>query len=127
MTSAPALALRPGPLTRFHHSVTVKHEDLARLRWIAIVGLVVLNVADLVLTRRLLGMGGVEANPVMAPFIHGWAGVVVKLGLPVAIGYRHLRVPLKRPLVLGLCWMCVIYLGVVAWNSHLLTNPHLLG
>jgi hypothetical protein len=127
MTSASTLALRPSPLTRFHHSVTVKHEDLHRLRWIAIVGLVVLNVADLVLTRKLLTMGGVEANPIMAPFIHGWAGIFVKLGLPVAIGYRHLRVPLRRGLVLGLCWMCVIYLGVVAWNSHLLTNPHLLG
>ncbi|MDP1819622.1 MAG: DUF5658 family protein [Acidimicrobiales bacterium] len=126
MTTA-HVAVRPGPLARFHDAVAIKDEDLARLRWVAVVALVALNIADLALTRKLLGMGGMEANPIMAPFIHGWSGVVIKLVLPVAIGYRHLRVPVNRGLVLGLCWMCVLYLGVVTWNSHLLANPQLLG
>jgi len=94
---------------------------------IAVVGLVVLNIADLLLTRRLLGMGGMEANPVMAPFIHGSWGIAIKVALPILLGFRHLRIPVQRRMVLGLCWMCVLYLGVVLWNSHLLADPRLLG
>lgn len=126
MTSTSALTA-PRPLSRLHDSVGIKHEDLGRVRWIAVIGLVVLNVADLVLTRRLLTMGAMEANPIMAPFIGGPLGIVIKLALPVALGFRHLRVPVRRSLVLGLCWMCVLYLGVVSWNSQLFSSPHLIG
>jgi hypothetical protein len=103
-------------------AMTLDEHDLARLRKVAIVGLVVLNLFDILLTQRLLAQGGIEANPVMAPFVHGTTGIAVKVGLPVLLGFRHLRAPLRRPLVLGLCWVCVIYLGVVLWNSHLLSQ-----
>lgn len=95
-------------------------EDLHRLRFLAVVGLVALNACDLLLTRILLDLGGTELNPLMALMIEGPWGVVVKLGLPILVGYRHLQAPLKRPLVFGLCWMCVLYFGVVLWNSHFL-------
>jgi hypothetical protein len=117
----------PSPLARLHAAVDLDDEALERLRRLAVVGLFVLNVADLLLTRRLLGMGGVEANPLMALVIHGHWGIVIKVALPVLVGVRHLRAPLKRSLVLGLCWMCVLYLGVVLWNSSLLADPALLG
>lgn len=126
MTDATALAAPP-PLARLHAAVHLDDDALERLRRVAVVGLFFLNVADLLLTRRLLGMGGVEANPLMALFIHGHWGVAIKVALPILVGIRHLRAPLKRGLVLGLCWMCVLYQGVVLWNASLLANPHLLG
>ena len=126
MTDATTLPL-PSPLARLHAAVHLDDESLERTRWLAVVGLLVLNVADLLLTRRLLGMGGVEANPLMALVIAGPWGVVVKIGVPILVGVRHLRAPLKRSLVLALCWMCVVYLGVVLWNASLLANPALVG
>jgi hypothetical protein len=120
MTNATAVAVRPGPLARFHASMDLSATDLHRLRRIAVVGIVALNITDLLITRHLLGMGAVEANPFMALFIAGGWGIVIKLFVPVAIGVRHLRAPLRRGLVLGLCWMCVIYSGVVLWNGHVL-------
>ena len=122
MTNASTVALRPGPFARFHQSMVLDTDALRRLRVIAVVGLVFLNVADLVLTRHLLTMGGIEGNPLMALFVAGGWGIAIKLTLPVVIGVRHLRAPLRRPVVLGLCWMCVVYSGVVLWNSHLITT-----
>ena len=117
----------PSALDRLHAAVHLDDDALERLRRMAVVALVILNVADLLLTRRLLGMGGIEANPLMALVIHGHWGIVIKTALPVLVGIRHLRAPLKRGLVLGLCWMCVVYFGVVLWNASLLANPNLLG
>ena len=127
MTNATALALPTGPLARIHAAVATDEAGWARIRRMAVVGLVALNILDLLLTRRLLSMGGVEANPLMALFIAGHWGVAIKLALPVALGVRHLRAPLERKVVLGLTWMCVLYCGVVLWNSHLLSSPQLLG
>ena len=113
---------------RFHAAVVLDDDDdLASLRRLAVVGLVLLNVFDIFLTRRLLALGATEANPIMAPFVAGGWGVVIKTALPVAFGIRHLRAPLRRPLVLGLCWVCVLYMAVVLWNAHLLGQAHLLG
>jgi hypothetical protein len=122
MTTTTALA-PTGPLARLHSAVALDDDALHRLRRTAVVGLVLLNLCDLVLTRKLLGLGGIEANPIMAPLIHGGWAIAFKLGLPLAIGIRHLRRPLDRKVVLGLCWMCVIYSCVVLWNAHLLNSP----
>ncbi len=110
-------------LNRFDRRVGVTtSEDLDRLRFIAVVGLVVLNACDLILTRQLLGMGATEMNPGMAMIIEGPWGVAIKLGVPILVGFRHLQAPLKRSLVFALCWMCVLYLGVVVWNAHFLVG-----
>lgn len=127
MTNATAIAVPSGPLARLHSAVALDRDSLSRLRIMAVVGLVALNICDLVLTRRLLAMGGMEANPLMALFIAGGWGVAIKVSLPVLLGVRHMRAPLERKVVLGLCWMCVLYSGVVLWNSHLLSDPRLLG
>jgi hypothetical protein len=112
---------------RVHAAVTLDEDDLASLRRLAVVALVLLNLFDIFLTRRLLAIGASEANPIMAPFVEGGWGIVLKTALPVAFGLRHLRAPLRRPMVLGLCWVCVLYMGVVLWNAHLLGQAHLLG
>jgi hypothetical protein len=110
-------------LHRFDRRVGVStDEELDRLRFIAIVGLVALNACDLLLTRQLLGMGGTEMNPGMAAIIEGPWGILIKLGVPILVGFRHLKAPLKRTLVFALCWMCVLYLGVVVWNAHFLVG-----
>lgn len=129
MTDATALAVpaRTGALDRLHDAVAIEPAGLQRLRRMAVIGLVALNVLDVILTRRLLKLGGTEANPLMALFINGGWGIAIKVALPIALGVRHLRAPLERRVVLGLCWVCVLYMGVVLWNSHLLENPQLLG
>jgi hypothetical protein len=120
MTNADTVALRPGPLARFDRWMELDRDALVRLRVIAVAGLVLLNITDLVMTRHLLSLGAVEANPIMALFVAGGWGVVIKLALPMVIGVRNLRAPLRRNVVLALCWMCVMYSGVVLWNSHVL-------
>jgi hypothetical protein len=115
MTQTTALSLP----ARIHAAVAVDEDDLASLRRVAVVALVVLNVLDILITQHLIALGATEANPLMAPFVSSTWGLVIKTALPIAIGIRHLRVPLRRPLVLGLCWMCVLYMGVVTWNSYM--------
>lgn len=127
MSHTTALTPDPGIFARIHAAVTLDEHDLASLRRLAVVALVVLNLFDILLTRQLLDLGAAEANPIMAPFVHGTWGLVVKTALPILFGIRHLRAPLRRPLVLGLCWICVLYMGVVMWNAHLLEHPQLLG
>ncbi|MEO5680671.1 MAG: DUF5658 family protein [Acidimicrobiales bacterium] len=97
-------------------------EELTRLRFLAVIGLVALNAVDLLLTRHLLSQGAAEANPLMALVIGGGWGIALKLGIPILAGYRHLTAPLLRKAVLALCWVNVLYLGVVAWNFHILVN-----
>jgi hypothetical protein len=119
MTDTTAIALPAGPLARFDRAVTVDHSRLRSLRRTAVVGIIVLNLLDLAVTRRLLGLGAVEGNPLMAPMIHGPWAVALKVGIPIALGIRHLVAPLERHLVLAMCWMCVLYSGVVLWNVHM--------
>jgi hypothetical protein len=124
MTNATsAVAVAPsGPFARFDRAMHLDDDGLRRLRAIAVVGIVLLNVCDLLLTRHLLSLGAIEANPLMALFIAGFWGIVIKLALPVAIGTRNLLAPLRKGVVLALCFMCVLYSGVVLWNSHLVLH-----
>ena len=99
---------------------TLGREELDRLRFLAVVGLVALNALDLILTRELLARGASEANPLMALVIGGGWGIAIKLGIPILAGWRHMTAPLLRKAVLALCWVNVLYFGVVAWNFRLL-------
>jgi hypothetical protein len=123
MTNAPAVAVTPaGPFARFDRAMDLDTESLRRLRLMAVVGIVALNICDLMLTRHLLSLGAIEANPLMALFIAGGWGILIKLALPLVIGTRNLMAPLRRGVVLALCFMCVLYSGVVLWNSHLVIH-----
>jgi hypothetical protein len=101
---------------------TLGSEELDRLRFLAVVGLVALNALDLLLTRELLSRGASEANPLMALVIGGGWGIAIKLGVPIVAGLRHMTAPLLRKAVLALCWVNVLYLAVVAWNFRLLAG-----
>ena len=103
---------------------TLGREELDRLRFLAVVGLVALNALDLILTRELLAKGANEANPLMALVIGGGWGIAIKLGVPILAGWRHLTAPLLRKAVLALCWVNVLYFGVVAWNFQLMVNHY---
>jgi Na+/pantothenate symporter len=99
-------------------------QELIRLRFVAVVGLVALNALDLLLTRELLARGAVEANPLMALVIGGFWGVAIKLGVPILAGACELAAPVARRHVMALCWVNVLYLGVVAWNFHHLAGRY---
>ena len=117
-TMSDAMVLEQGRTT------TLGSDELHRLRFLAVVGLVALNALDLILTRQLLERGASEANPLMALVIGGGWGIAIKLGVPILAGWRHLAAPLLRKAVLALCWVNVLYLGVVAWNFRLLVGPY---
>jgi len=48
--------------------------------------LVYLAWADVVITRLVLALGGIELNPIMNVYIHTYMGVGVKIGLTALIG-----------------------------------------
>lgn len=95
--------------------------ELERLRFIAAAGLIVLNIFDLAVTRIALAAGAAEANPLMAPIVTSGWGLVVKVGLPFGVALLHLSRPPERRHVFALCWVSVLYMYVVAWNTHVLT------
>ena len=105
-------------------TTTLGSDELHRLRFLAVVGLVALNALDLILTRQLLERGASEANPLMALVIGGGWGIAIKLGVPILAGWRHLAAPLLRKAVLALCWVNVLYFAVVAWNFQLMVNHY---
>jgi hypothetical protein len=95
----------------------VPHGELQRAAVTALVLLLVLNVADIVLTRVLLGRGGVEMNPVAEALLASNLAVVTKLGIVAALAVRFVR---HGPKVITLCalWLVVgVYTFVVVLNG----------
>jgi len=97
--------------------------------WLA-VALVALNAADLAVTRYALDTGlAHEANPLMAAFILSPLALLVKVGMPAVVGWRSVQHPtwwstgagrrIPGP-ALALSVWCVVFVGVVLWNVHLL-------
>ncbi|HEX4152935.1 MAG TPA: DUF5658 family protein [Steroidobacteraceae bacterium] len=90
--------------------------------WAASVGILILNVVDAFLTLRLLSVGAVEANPLMALFVSSNVGVFA--GLKMAMtgacvilmvllsGYRFMRVVRVDVILYG------ILLAYVALIAH---------
>lgn len=84
--------------------------------------LITLNALDLLTTAAVLALGGVEANPAMAPFVESWwQPIAVKasvLGLMWAVVVRTPPRSRISALVLSAAW--IFYAGVVGWNTLLL-------
>ena len=93
----------------------------ARRLWLA-GGVVVLNVADVLLTKAVLHHGGVEANPVMAGLMGGFAA---PLGLKMVVaGLAGILLMLCPPdAKLGeraVVAVVALYSVIVVWNTVML-------
>jgi len=90
-------------------------------RWFLAFALVLLNLADVVLTKVVLSAGGHEANPLVRPIIdHSFAPLVVKCGVALLVGWLLMICPPERRLVdRATAVVVVIYAVVVGWNLGL--------
>jgi hypothetical protein len=104
--------------------MTPRQERLAVLLAAAL--LLLFQLLDVFSTRRLLSVGGLEANP-LARFLlaAGWL-IVVKVVLVAALVLRSRRKPLSWGVIIG-CWLTVgIYFAVVLGNVLDLAMVHAL-
>lgn len=91
--------------------------------------LVVLNAADVVLTRAVLDRGGIELNPLMRELMAGFAAPMgLKIAVSALAGGLLLACPprsrLAEPAVLTILG---VYCAIVIWNACLLLRLITLG
>jgi len=86
------------------------------------VSLVLLNVADVLMTKAIIARGGEEANPIVASFIdHPASALLVKGLLAMAIGVLLLISPPDRRLVdRAVAGVVGVYSLVICWNVYVL-------
>ena len=99
--------------------------DVSRLsadhRWSLYVGLVVLNVLDLITTAVVLDRGGTERNPLVKPIVDGIWDVALVKGLVLAlVAVLLTRCRDSRIADLALAGTAGWYLAVVMWNCVVL-------
>ncbi len=94
----------------------------ARRRWLAAI-VIVTSVLDLVLTQTILahaqalhGVEAAEANPMMSDLVMTWWAWPIRVGIPMLIVARGLR--LGRYAVLAAA--TGVYGAVVIWNTYTL-------
>jgi hypothetical protein len=117
---------RHGP--RRHADVSLTATDWHHPQWLAVVLLILLlSLADAVLTLTLLQHGAFEANPVMALLVHGSvrAFAVTKMGLTtsgvvVLTLLARARVFGRMPIGFLLYAVLLGYAVLVAYELHLL-------
>lgn len=90
--------------------------------WIA-VSLVALNVLDVLLTKVLLGLGGLEANPAMQGLMEGFAApLAVKTTVALMAAALLLCCPPRAKLGERAALAVLAYYGfVTVWNLVMLT------
>jgi hypothetical protein len=71
--------------------ITQRGADIASR--VGLVLLVVLNVVDIVLTKRFLTMGLEEGNPLMMQAVHSWHAAAVKAAILGALAWCFLKRP----------------------------------
>lgn len=91
-------------------------------RWALFVGLVVLNLFDIVTTAMVIDRGGAERNPFVQPFVHDmWQVAGLKALVLVIVATLLTRVRGSRLAELALAGTTGWYLAVVCWNVAVLT------
>ncbi len=86
-------------------------------RWSLFLGLVVLNVVDVITTFVIIGRGGVEGNPFVKPLIDGvWQVSLLKAVVLAIIGLLLMRCEQSRISNIALSGATGWYLAVVFWN-----------
>ena len=93
-------------------------EQVIARRWFLFLILGALNVLDLISTKMVLGAGGTEANPLMAPIIHHpYAPALVKTAGFVAVACVLRSCPTRSSIVdRALVVVTVLYTAIVSWN-----------
>lgn len=88
------------------------------------VALVLLNLADVLLTKALLGVGAIEANPVMAPLMPGTlAPIGAKTLIPAFAALLLVMCPPESKLAdRAVATVLGVYVGIVLWNGALLAH-----
>jgi hypothetical protein len=87
------------------------------------VGLVVLNLLDLVTTQLVLDRGGEEGNPIMAPVVDDlWLAGVLKAACLAVIWMLLHRSGRSRGMLAVVAAVDVWYVVVVAWNLKVLLH-----
>jgi hypothetical protein len=76
------------------------------------VGQVVLQVVDLALTRKILGSGGRELNPVLRALGSKWMPVKIGVGFGVT-GFMY-----WMQSIIGLSIVDAMMVGIVVWNAR---------
>jgi hypothetical protein len=91
-------------------------------RWVLAASLLFLNLVDILLTRTILGRGGVEANPLMAPIIHHPAyPVIIKVMVSLGVGGLLFASPTDSKLSdRAVLAVIVGYVAITVWNLRVL-------
>ena len=91
-------------------------------RWNLYIGLIVLNVFDVITTMQVLERGGAERNPFVQPLVHDiWLIAGMKAAVLGLVAGLLTRCPGSRVAQLALACAAGWYLAVVTWNTVVLT------
>lgn len=91
-------------------------------RWLMAVTILFLNLFDVVVTKAILGRGGVEANPIMAPIMdHPAYPLILKTVVSLGVGALLLASPRESKLAdRAVMIVIVAYVIVMGWNLGIL-------
>lgn len=97
-------------------------EDLRPAGFVALGLLLVLNVADVVITRMLLERGGIELNPLADRLLASNTALLAKVWLVIALMVRLWHHPPRLVLVCFMWLVVGVYLLVVVVNGSQLVH-----
>ena len=91
-------------------------------RWFMALFLLIFNVADVVMTKAIIRLGGEERNPVMQPIIKDPAlPLVLKSLIAISVGVLLLRAPATSKIAdRAMTFVLVAYVIVLGWNLGVL-------
>lgn len=89
-------------------------------RWYLVTVLAALQVLDVTTTLAVIGVGGIEGNPLMRNIAHGnpWYFLAVKLSGVALVALLAWRITKSRLLDSSLTFVVVAYLAIVGWNLY---------
>lgn len=91
-------------------------------RWLLALGLVIVNVADVTITKVIISYGGREANPIMSPLIdHPSAPLILKSVVAVLVGVLLVAAPTTSRLAdRAVMVVLALYVVILGWNTGVL-------
>ena len=111
-----------------HHGSVVRIPVIGRLvplmRLQMGLGLILLNIADVALTKAILHNGAIEANPLMAPMMSGTAAPFgTKTVIPAVAALLLVMCPVESRLAnRAVATVLGLYVAIVAWNCAVLVH-----